>query len=101
MRCLACNAEDIPADAIVCPSCGQNLRAILANTLPAGSELRGGSYRVEYALGRGGFGVTYRAVHTALDTVVAIKEFFPEEQVGRSEDSSQVQAALDKAEVFR
>ena len=33
-------------------------------------------YRIEAALGKGGFGITYRAQHTGLQKTVAIKEFF-------------------------
>jgi parallel beta-helix repeat protein len=50
---------------------------LLRDVLPAGTALLGGRYRLDYALGRGGFGITYRGVHAALERVVAIKEFFP------------------------
>jgi serine/threonine protein kinase len=101
MRCLACLSDDIPTDATTCPNCGQNLRMVLANTLPPNTELRSGSYRIDYALGRGGFGITYRAVHTALDTVVAIKEFFPEEQAGRGDEAYRVEAEQEQGETFK
>ncbi|CAK0773213.1 formylglycine-generating enzyme [uncultured Gammaproteobacteria bacterium] len=34
-------------------------------------------YRIESVLGRGGFGITYRALDTQRNQVVALKEFFP------------------------
>ena len=44
--------------------------------LPAGTELVG-RYRIDAVLGRGGFGITYRADDLRLDRSVAIKELFP------------------------
>ena len=44
--------------------------------LPVGSLLNS-CYRVEGVLGRGGFGITYRAIDTKLEHSVAIKEYFP------------------------
>ena len=45
--------------------------------LHSGTYLQGDKYRIERTLGRGGFGVTYLAVHELLDCLVCIKEFFP------------------------
>ena len=45
--------------------------------LRSGTYLQGDKYRIERTLGRGGFGVTYLAVHELLDCLVCIKEFFP------------------------
>ena len=49
---------------------------INGNTLREGTLLKSGTYRVEKAIGNGGFGMTYRAVHVELGRTVAIKEFF-------------------------
>ena len=45
------------------------------NALPAGTRLR--EYEIEGVLGAGGFGITYRARDTHLNTVWAIKEYLP------------------------
>jgi serine/threonine protein kinase len=37
-----------------------------------------GSFRIERTLGTGGFGITYLALDTAFDILVAIKEYFPQ-----------------------
>src|SRR5262245_46510448 len=46
-----------------------------ANALAVGTRL--GEYAVESVLGSGGFGITYRAWDTRLETLVALKEYFP------------------------
>ena len=48
-----------------------------SNTLPVGYRLQ--QYRIEAVLGAGGFGITYMAVHEALQTRAAVKEYFPVE----------------------
>ncbi len=45
--------------------------------LPPGTRLRLGAFELETVLGRGGFGVTYRARDCRDGRAVAIKEFFP------------------------
>jgi formylglycine-generating enzyme required for sulfatase activity len=51
--------------------------------LKPGTKLQGGKYEIDYGLGQGGFGITYRGSHSRLQKVVAIKEYFPQEQVVR------------------
>ncbi|MBU0655273.1 MAG: protein kinase [Gammaproteobacteria bacterium] len=52
-----------------------------SHTLPHGYQLNG--YRIDAVLGEGGFGITYRAIHTQLRHWVAIKEYFPSDYAVR------------------
>lgn len=61
-----------------------------SNTLPIGYRLH--HYRIEAVLGAGGFGITYRALHEALRSQVAIKEYFPVEWSYRDRDDVSVLA---------
>ena len=61
-----------------------------SNTLPIGYRLH--QYRIESVLGAGGFGITYKAVHEALQTRAAIKEYFPVEWSYRDRDEVNVLA---------
>src|SRR5438067_9520688 len=101
MRCLACHRDAIPEQETHCPGCGVDLKQSLREVLPPGSGLRNGSYRIEYALGQGGFGITYRAIHTALGSPVAIKEYFPQDMASRHSETQEVWVSPDKAEKFR
>lgn len=96
MRCLnpACRRDGIPVSTKVCPHCGIYLPSLLRDVLPVGTELREKTYRIDYPLGRGGFGITYRAFNTLLDKVVAIKEFYPEEQAFRDGATGSLNIAL-------
>ncbi len=47
-----------------------------ANALPVNYKL--GEYSIKSVLGHGGFGITYLAKDSRLDTQVAIKEYFPD-----------------------
>ncbi len=61
-----------------------------SNTLPVDYRLH--QYRIEAVLGAGGFGITYKAVHDALQTRAAIKEYFPIEWSYRDRDDVNVMA---------
>ncbi|MDX1935053.1 MAG: protein kinase [Capsulimonadales bacterium] len=84
MRCLNCHTDGVAVNAVTCPGCGVHLPSAHRDLLPPGTELHGGKYVIEYALGQGGFGITYRSIQVALNRRVAIKEFFPRDQVGRN-----------------
>lgn len=60
------------------------------NALPSGYVLE--EYRIDAILGAGGFGVTYKAMDTHLNTWVAIKEYFPVEWSFRDADGVAVHA---------
>ena len=56
--------------------------------LSQGTLLFNGKYKTESVLGQGGFGITYLAMHLALDKQVVIKEFFIKIHSKRKEDNS-------------
>ncbi len=58
------------------------------NALPTGYSLH--RYQVEGVLGAGGFGITYKAMHEALENKVAIKEYFPAEWAYRDHNGTTV-----------
>ncbi|HRY15724.1 MAG TPA: SUMF1/EgtB/PvdO family nonheme iron enzyme, partial [Candidatus Competibacteraceae bacterium] len=58
------------------------------NALPNGYNLH--RYQIEGVLGAGGFGITYRAIHEALQNEVAIKEYFPAEWAYRDHNGVNV-----------
>lgn len=53
--------------------------------LQPSTTLQGGKYRIDRVLGQGGFGITYLAVQTSLQRLVAIKEFFMKDFCSRDE----------------
>ncbi len=73
LHCCWCGEGNVPIDALLCPHC----RRGIGDILPPGTVLRYGRYRLERALGKGGFGITYAAQDTEFERRVAIKEFFP------------------------
>ncbi|MDJ1169864.1 bifunctional serine/threonine-protein kinase/formylglycine-generating enzyme family protein [Roseofilum sp. BLCC_M154] len=83
MRCLNCHTDGLPLNTEICPNCGVHLPSLHRNLLKPGTKLQGGKYEIDYGLGQGGFGITYRGSHSRLQKIVAIKEYFPQEQVVR------------------
>ena len=70
----------------VCKRCKQ--RAVDIEQLPAlpvGLKLYNNRYRLGCTLGQGGFGITYIGFDDTLNVLVAIKEYFPQGFVSRSE----------------
>ena len=84
MRCLNCHMDNLPETTQICPNCGAQVFSLLQEVLPKGTQLRSHTYCLENAMGKGSFGITYRAHHTALKNLVAIKEFYPVEYVSRN-----------------
>jgi serine/threonine protein kinase len=72
---------------------------VINAALPFGTTLHGGKYRLEGALGQGGFAITYRAVLVTTGQVVAIKELFPEDIAHRQADGS-IHIANDNKKAF-
>ena len=63
-------------------------------TLPVGTMLYHGRYRVERFLAAGGFGNTYLARDVQFDELVAIKEFFLASMCVRGDGSNDVVISL-------
>ena len=68
-------------------------------SLPIGSTLMQGKYRIVAVLGQGGFGITYKGEHTMLGTAVAIKEFFMKGACERDENSTHVTTSQSNSEL--
>jgi eukaryotic-like serine/threonine-protein kinase len=100
MRCLNCRRDGILLNAQMCPQCGVHLPSLMRDLLPPGTLLRGGEYRIDYALGQGGFGITYRAADLNLERPVAIKEFYPQDYVYRDNSNGQVTMPTSDAETY-
>jgi len=100
--CPGCFAEK--ASTSTCPHCGYDeskRRGPLV--LPHRTLLNNGQYLIGKVLGKpGGFGITYLAFDTKLETKVAIKEYLPRDLAGRDGDRATISAhSADDAEHFR
>ncbi|MCQ2254882.1 MAG: bifunctional serine/threonine-protein kinase/formylglycine-generating enzyme family protein [Bacteroidaceae bacterium] len=58
--------------------------------LPVNSTLHGGQYKIVRFISAGGFGCTYEAYDTLMETRVAIKEFFVKDYCVRDEATSHI-----------
>lgn len=74
-----------------CPECGFKRSKYKPEfgTLPVGTVLQK-RYAVGQVLGKGGFGVTYKAYDTAVGKIVAIKEYYPNGLVHRDSGTTGV-----------
>jgi len=61
----------------------------------------GKSYEIDYALGKGGFGITYKAIDHDLHRYVAIKEFFPSEWAWRSKITQSVLVSKTNHDIYQ
>jgi len=75
------------------PASGDNLQA-----LPEGTQLLW--YRIERVLGQGGFGITYLAHDSNLDSQVAIKEYLPGALAVRGSDLTVLPSSVAVASDF-
>ncbi|ESA33313.1 serine threonine protein kinase [Leptolyngbya sp. Heron Island J] len=65
----------------------------MSNINLVGTSLQNGKYLIENELGRGGFGVTYRAVHQTLNQIVVIKTLrWPANDAEKAQQLQQFQA---------
>ena len=83
--------------------------------LKSGSQLQTGKYTIDYVLGQGGFGITYKATTQSalagklgglsVEVPIAIKEFFIKDFCVRDEESSYVSVpttgSKEQTEKFR
>ncbi len=83
-----------------CPHCGYPEKRLTAkDSLPVFSILAG-KYLLGTPLGKGGFGITYIAMHLPDEKIVAIKEFFPADLAVRDTDNETVVPANDTKAVY-
>jgi serine/threonine protein kinase len=59
------------------------------------------NYEIDYVLGKGGFGITYKAIDHNLQRYVAIKEFFPSEWAWRSKGSQSVSVSKSNHDIYQ
>lgn len=83
-----------------CPHCGYPEKHLtVKDSLPVFSILAG-KYLLGAPLGKGGFGITYIAMHLPDEKIVAIKEFFPANLAVRDTDNETVVPADDTKAVY-
>ncbi len=91
VRCCWCGLDGIVAGTPVCPNCKKGI----ADVLTPDFILRSGRYRIDKALGKGGFGITYRALDTEFERYVAIKEYFPTSYAHRDRNTGSLTVTTD------
>lgn len=83
-----------------CPHCGYPEKHLtVKDSLPVFSILAG-KYLLGAPLGKGGFGITYIAMHLPNEKIVAIKEFFPANLAVRDTNNETVVPADDTKAVY-
>lgn len=101
-RCLSC-FQEYESEYGMCPYCGYSIedRAHDTYCLFTGAEIAG-RYIIGGVCGMGGFGIVYRAWDKKLESVVAIKEYFPSGMVNRLPgDKSVVLVAVKQQREFQ
>lgn len=90
IRCLGCMGT-YPEEYEICPTCGYVEGSDVENALHIyPGTILNEKYIVGKVLGQGGFGVTYLAWDTVLQTKVAIKEYIPSEFSTRSPGQTRI-----------
>ena len=81
----------------ICPHCGYspNDMGKELDYLKPGTIIAK-RYIIGQALGAGGFGITYKAWDNTLQSIVAIKEFFPASMVTRASGERSVSVATNR-----
>jgi len=85
---------------MVCPQCNASITAQQDAVLPPGTVI-GKNFEIDYALGQGGFGITYKAIDHNLERYVAIKEFFPCEWAWRQKPNQTVAVAQANQDIYK
>lgn len=99
MRCYRCMKE-YSGESDTCPHCGYVTTAVKTTAYQlAPGTLLANRYWIGIVLGKGGFGITYKAYDTKLDIIVAIKEYYPVGLVKRDENSMEMQCKSQNKEV--
>ena len=98
IRCSNC-FQEYEADYGVCPYCGYSEGDATAEAycLTPGTEIAG-RYLIGRMLGLGGFGITYQAWDQKLETVMAVKEYYPSGLVNRLPGQAEVMLVASKRE---
>lgn len=99
IRCSNCFFE-YEEEFGMCPNCGyvEGEDYSEAYSLKPGTQIKDSRYIMGEVLGLGGFGITYKAWDRQLETVVAIKEYFPSGLVNRTADNASVFLVASKRE---
>jgi WD40 repeat protein len=102
MRCFKCNYQGLPPGTKFCTKCGTDLLPLSPDCLPAGTRLKDDTYEIDYVLGQGAFGITYKAHHLKLKQPVAIKEYYPQEAFVRRDNAhGTLTVPQNKQEIFQ
>lgn len=103
--CPICYTDN-PTEASYCGVCGTSFTQVVQSNLPtdelsAGQTLNNQKYGILSVIGRGGFGITYRAFDNQRREYVAIKELFPDGLVTRDSKTGFVLPKAGEARSLR